>query len=90
MKVAKHKWVVLEDKDSVHVLPEEDIKPHGFPDKEGTRADLANIDCPCKPKLDFSGRKPVVVHNSFEQDKILDEIISDFKEKADNNNLTNI
>lgn len=57
------KWLILEDEDCIHVVPESDIKPHGFP--KGNSAELADADCPCKPELDFSRDKPMVTHNSF-------------------------
>lgn len=60
----KGKWLVLEDDDCVHVVPETDVRPHGYPKKGNAK--LSNIDCPCKPRIDFSNEKPRVVHNLFE------------------------
>jgi hypothetical protein len=75
----KSKWVVLEDDDCVHVLPETDIKPHGFPNTEGTKADLSDTDCPCKPNIDFSGTKPIVVHKSFEDTERVNKAIQSYE-----------
>ncbi len=80
MKKAQHKWVVCEEKLLVHVLPETDILPHGVKITD-SRYELSHI-CGCNPKIkaiDRKGReyiKPVVIHNSFEQNKFLDEVIS--------------
>ncbi len=83
MKVAKHKWVRLENPDEYyqHVVPESDIKPHGWPVKGSKEVVLADIDCPCKPRIEYKNSKgleyvkPIIVHNSFEQEKYLDELI---------------
>lgn len=68
------RWIVAEENNCVHVLPETDTMPHGFP-KENV-AEISDLNCPCKPKVDFSGKKPMIVHNSFEQSKIIDEAMS--------------
>lgn len=71
MNTEKQKWIVLEDLDCVHVVPDLDSKPHGRPENGSKTAILLNMDCHCKPKIDFSGKKPIVVHNSFiDQEKI--------------------
>jgi hypothetical protein len=80
MKIAKHKWLTCEEDMFVHVIPEEDIKPHGIKLTD-TEYELSYI-CACSPKIEsvtrkgVELRKPIVIHNSFEQDKFLDEIIS--------------
>lgn len=63
-KEDKQKWLTLDDEECVHVVPDFDSKPHGFPKGKG-KAVLSDMDCPCKPKIDFSGSKPIIVHNSF-------------------------
>lgn len=79
MKVVKHKWAVCEEGLFVHVLPETDIKPHGV--KINDRKYELSHACACNPKIEVTDRrgreykKPMVVHNSFEQTKFLDEII---------------
>ena len=70
----KQKWTVIEDESIIHVVPASDINPHGFP-KNSTHADLADFDCPCKPKIDAGGKKPIVVHNSFEDQEKIDKSI---------------
>lgn len=82
MKVAKHKWLRLENNDEeyIHIVPESDIRPHGWP-KGKTKIILADIDCPCRPKIEYTNKegieyvKPLIIHNSFEQEKYLDDII---------------
>lgn len=74
MKVARHKWLVLEDDDCVHVVPESDIKPHGHVKQGELKAILSDMDCPCRPKLDLSNQKALIVHNSFEQEEYLNEL----------------
>ena len=79
MKVAKHQWSVCEEDLFVHVLPAEDIAPHGVRITD-TVYELSHI-CNCGPKIESANRngevfkKPVVIHNSFEQNKYLDDII---------------
>lgn len=71
----KKNWTVLEDKNVIHVLPNMDIKPHGF-SKDGKSAVVSDFDCPCKPKINASGKKPLIVHNSFEDMKKIDDSIN--------------
>ena len=59
-------WLVLEDDDCTHIVPESDIQPHGYPSKEG-KAELEGILCPCKPKVKQENGRIIVIHNSFEQ-----------------------
>ena len=65
------KWLTLEaDDDWKVVMPDEDIKPHGFPkDKEDT--EIAWIDCPCKPRVD--ALRKIIVHNSFSDIEKIEE-----------------
>jgi len=67
----RQRWLVLEDDDCIHVVPETDSKPHGFP-KDGI-AKLCDLDCPCKPKVNMGGRKPTVTHNSFDDMNRIEE-----------------
>lgn len=64
----KSEWLVLEDDSCIHVIPETDIKPHGF-SEDGKSAEVSDMDCPCKPRVDFGGRKPMIVHNSFKTEE---------------------
>lgn len=56
------------------VLPETDSKPHGFPEG-GTEADLAWLDCPCKPKVNALDK--MIVHNSFIDQERIDKAMGD-------------
>lgn len=66
------KWAIVEDEECVHIVPETDIKPHGFIIK-GNKGELADMDCPCNPRVDFSGMKPLVIHNSFEYKDLIEK-----------------
>ncbi len=68
------KWIVLEDDGWRIVLPETDIKPHGFPQKDTYRAELAGQECPCKPKVYWENK--MIVHNSFEDEEKIDKSLS--------------
>ena len=69
----RQRWCVLEDDDAIHVVPDFDIKAHGIDKITKNKLYLANTNCPCKPEIDFSGRKPLITHNSFINIKMLDE-----------------
>lgn len=75
MDKQRSKWLVLDDYRVVHVLPETDTKPHGIRKGEELSVELADLNCPCKPKIDMSGKKTLVVHNSFEEQDYLDNLI---------------
>ncbi len=62
LNMKKQMWNVLESNGWKIVIPETDSKPHGFP--EGKQdAELAWMNCPCKPKIDALNK--MIVHNSF-------------------------
>ncbi len=66
------KWLVLDDDDCIHVVPDFDIKPHGYPKiKKKTR--LADLDCPCKPEIYFKQEKTIIIHKSFQQQERIDK-----------------
>lgn len=44
------------------VIPNFDIRPHST-DPNPSRKELAYLDCPCKPKINFLEK--TIVHNSF-------------------------
>lgn len=71
----RSKWAVLDDDEVVHVIPESDIKPHGIRKDNELKVEVADINCPCNPKIDFRGEKVLVVHNSFEDIQFLDSLI---------------
>lgn len=67
----KQKWLRLDADDGWQVvIPETDIKPHGFPEGK-QKASLAWLDCPCKPRVDALNK--IIVHNSFEDKKLIDD-----------------
>lgn len=76
-------WITIEDDDCIVVMPETDSKPHGVPKRKNQRkVDLAWMDCPCKPRLSTGTRegafeKPMIIHNSFEEDAIIDQAMNE-------------
>lgn len=58
-------WLVLEDDNCIHVVPESDIQPHGYPDNKDS-AELEGVMCPCKPTVIQENGRITVIHNSFE------------------------
>lgn len=72
------KWLTFEDDLFIIVVPETDIKPHGFP--VAGNAELASTDCPCRPKIvagknETVFRKPMLIHHSFEDMVRVDDAI---------------
>jgi hypothetical protein len=66
------KWIVIHGPNCVHVIPETDVLPHGYTGgKKSWR--LADLDCPCRPNVDFAGEKPIIVHHSFLDKKKIDD-----------------
>ena len=72
----KQKWHTIEEEDHIAVLPDTDIRPHAaislekseeLKKVEGSEVEAADMNCPCKPRVDWSGRKPIVIHNSFQE-----------------------
>lgn len=62
--IEKQKWLRLDHENGWQsVVPDIDIKPHGFP-KEKETVEMEAENCPCKPKIDLGNR--IIVHNSFE------------------------
>lgn len=77
MNEDKQRWLRLDGDDSWQiVIPDSDIKPHSV-DPHPTKKEIAGIDCPCKPKIDFLNK--IIVHNSFEDMKRIDESMGKFK-----------
>lgn len=67
-------WLSFKDESGwIHILPDTDIKPHSI-EKEGLTRKLATINCPCKPKVDYLGQR--IIHNSFEDQKRIEESVS--------------
>lgn len=71
----RSKWLVLDDDEVIHVIPERDTKPHGIKKGSELKIELADINCPCNPQIDFSGKKVLVIHNSFEVKDYLDKLL---------------
>lgn len=71
----RSKWAVLDDDHVVHVIPESDIKPHGIRTGDELKVEVADINCPCNPKIDFRNEKVLIIHNSFEDKQFLDDLI---------------
>lgn len=68
----KKNWLRLDDENGWQVIiPEIDIKPHGFPKPGVTKAEMAGSDCPCKPNVDWIHQ--IIIHNSFEEQKKIDD-----------------
>jgi hypothetical protein len=71
----RSKWLVLEDEEVIHVIPESDIKPHGIRKTDELKVEVADINCPCHPEIDFTSKKIRIIHNSFEDIEYLDNLI---------------
>lgn len=70
----KAKWLRLDDDNGWQiVIPEADIKPHGFPEGK-KKAELEYSNCPCKPKVDWNNR--IIIHNSFEEQEKINQAMS--------------
>ena len=77
------RWLVAEEDNAVHVIPETDVLPHST-QTEGDKREIADIHCPCKPRIATGDKdglylKPEVIHNSFQDAQFLDEFL---KEKS--------
>lgn len=63
-------WLLIQlENDWQMVVPDDDIKPHSnfvfnFPNGEKS-AFLSEIDCPCKPSVDFEHK--IITHNAFDE-----------------------
>ena len=67
----KQKWLLLNAGGGWQiVMPDTDIKPHST-DTHPTRKELSNVDCPCKPKINFLEK--IIIHNSFEDTEKVDK-----------------
>lgn len=65
------KWLRIDGDDGWQIIvPETDIKPHGFPG-EDKEAELAWFECPCNPEVDREGK--IIAHKSFQDTEIIDE-----------------
>ena len=74
MREEKQKWLRLDGDDGWQiVIPEVDIKPHST-DTHPTKRELAELNCPCKPKIDVLNK--IIVHNSFEDAERIDKAMN--------------
>lgn len=79
------KWIVAEEDDYVHVVPDWDMRPHASvltPIME--KFELSGEDCDCKPEVRLHDKKgefikPMIVHNSFLQQKKVNESLKKIK-----------
>lgn len=76
MKKEKQKWLRVGGDDGWQiVIPESDSKPHAVDQEKAKndekKRDLAWMDCPCKPKLNYLDK--VIVHNSFQDQAKINE-----------------
>lgn len=82
MKEEPQRWIVAEEDEYVHVVPDWDIRPHAnvLTPIMG-KFELSEENCDCKPKIeleDDEGRaiKPMIIHNSFLHQKKVKEAIT--------------
>ena len=80
-EIYSNNWLTIDDEDCVIVMPQSDSEPHGFPQKGEIKTELAGLDCPCKPKISFGNgeglyEKPMIVHNSFRDKKVFEQLIT--------------
>lgn len=69
----KLKWLRIDGENGWQIIvPESDIKPHGFPQGKN-KTELAWLDCPCSPKINYLNK--IIVHNSFEEKQKIEEAI---------------
>jgi hypothetical protein len=73
--IYKGRWCTIEEEQAVHVLPETDIRAHGIVREGQTSVEIADTNCPCNPKVGYRGQKPLIVHNSFETEEFLNNLI---------------
>lgn len=70
----KQKWLVLEEDDGWNIIiPDFDSKPHATKFINPTKAELAGIECPCKPKINYLDKQ--IIHNSFIDEERINESI---------------
>ncbi len=76
MERYRGKWLTIGDGTDgvIHVLPETDKKAHSVQNDGDTR-ELAEHNCPCKPKVSLGGTCYLIVHNSFQDKEFLDTIL---------------
>lgn len=83
-------WLVLELEEGWKaVMPAVDIRPHSAITVEEaeqlknipeTKLEVADLDCPCKPKLDYLNK--MIVHNSFSDTNRINKAMEEPKTEA--------
>ena len=58
-------WLVIEHKDAVHVVPNNDVRFHVV---------VQGMGCACEPELWQQEGLPVVVHNSFDGRELVEPL----------------
>lgn len=71
-------WIVVPSPDGiyVHILPKEDIKPHGriiFTPTGDKEIMLGLYDCPCSPQLIWMRGQIGIIHKSFREQEAINE-----------------
>lgn len=75
MTLKDQKWVNIEDDQGWHiVIPDCDTKPHGFVGKNKRKAEVAGIDCPCKPQINWQDK--TIIHNSFLHEDLIEKSLA--------------
>ena len=84
-KEQPQKWIVAEEDDYVHVVPDFDSRPHSdVLNPIMGKFELAGAGCSCKPKVilhDKEGNliKPIIIHNSFRQIDVINIFMNSIK-----------
>lgn len=76
-KGEKQRWHVFEESNCIHVLPSPDSKPHRIWNGKDKEVVIADLNCPCKPKIDFSHTKPLIIHHSFENMEMINKSMNE-------------
>lgn len=78
----KQKWLVYTEEETgyIHIVPDTDIAPHGYPNKEN-KAELEDFMCPCKPQVKNDDGIITIIHNSFEDAQRIEESIRNYGKK---------
>jgi hypothetical protein len=51
------------------------LLPHRIRKTDELKVEVADINCPCHPEIDFTSKKIRIIHNSFEDIEYLDNLI---------------
>lgn len=74
----QQKWLILEsDDDWQIIMPDVDIQPHSTDNSNSKKKDVAYIDCPCLPKIDYLNK--IIIHNSFRDSVLIDKSLENIK-----------